>query len=224
MIVLQSYNISKFFDKELIEDAVLTCIKRGADKKAVRLWYKLNEDTRIKVRTGVGETRSGAVGAVVGQGMLGGALVSQANLDDGVMEHLPPGGELQMEYGDVPLAPLMWMDDVVKTSQSLEMARKTNIKVNILVKQRGLSLNKKKSIILVLGSKKQKENALNILQITPLFCGDVKTKEKQEDRWLGQIISSAGLADSVAKTVVTKEGKIRGACMEIAVIVNDWRA
>jgi hypothetical protein len=57
-----------------------------------------------------------------------------------------------------------------------------------------------------------------------LFCGDVETKEKQEDRWLGQIISSAGLADSVAKTVATKEGKIRGACMEIAVIVNDWRA
>ena len=211
MIVLQSYDISKFFDKELIEDAVLTCIKRGADMKATRLWYKLNEDTRIKVRTGVGETRSGAVGAVVGQGMLGGALVSQANLDDGVMEHLSPGGVLQMEYGDVPLAPLLWMDDVLKTTLSLDIARKTNLKVNILLKQRALSLNRKKSVVIILGSKKQKENASSTLKITPLMCGDFETKEKQEDRWLGQIISSAGLADSVAQTVAGKEGKIRGA-------------
>ena len=113
MIILQSYDISKIFDKEMIEDAVLTCRKRGADPKATRLWYNLNANTRIKVRTGVGVTRSGEVGAVVGQGMLGGALVSQAVLDDGVMEHLAPGGELQMEYGDVPLAPLMWMDDMM---------------------------------------------------------------------------------------------------------------
>ena len=33
MIVLQSYDISKFFDKELIEDAVLTCKKRGEQMK-----------------------------------------------------------------------------------------------------------------------------------------------------------------------------------------------
>jgi hypothetical protein len=147
MVVLQSFDISKFFDKELIEDAILTCVNRGADTKAVRLWHSLNARTRIQVKTGVGVTRFGEVGAVVGQGMLAGALVSQAVLDDGIMEHLPPGGELQMEYGDVPLAPLMWMDDVMKTTESLEKASDVNEKVNILLKQRGLSLNEKKIML-----------------------------------------------------------------------------
>ena len=32
------------------------------------------------------------------------------------------------------------------------------------------------------------------------------------------------MADSVSKTVSSKEGKICGACLEIAVIVNDWRS
>ena len=41
---------------------------------------------------------------------------------------------------------------------------------------------------------------------------------------LGQVISSGGLAESVAATVEAREGKIRGACLEIAQIVNDWRA
>ena len=96
MVIIQGYDVSKYFDKEMIEDGVISCLRRGADPKAVRLWYKLNEDTRIKVRTGAGMTRFGKVGAVIGQGMIGGALVSQAVLDDGVSEHFPPGGELQI--------------------------------------------------------------------------------------------------------------------------------
>ena len=31
------------------------------------------------------------------------------------------------------------------------------------------------------------------------------------------------LAESVAKTVAAKEGKIKAACIEVANIVNDWR-
>merc|ERR1719509_197815 len=56
MTIVQTYDISKFFDKEMMEDAVLTCISRGADPKAVRLWHRLNDDTRIRVRTGGGMT------------------------------------------------------------------------------------------------------------------------------------------------------------------------
>ena len=62
------------------------------------------------------------------------------------------------------------------------------------------------------------------MQTTPLICGNFETKEKPEERWLGQIISSAGLAASVAQTVAAKESKIKGACLELSVIVNDWRA
>ena len=62
-----------------------------------------------------------------------------------------------MEYGDVPLAPLMWMDDVMNTALDLDKARLVNQKVNILLKQRGLSLNEKKSVCIIIGSKKQKK-------------------------------------------------------------------
>ena len=56
------------------------------------------------------------------------------------------------------------------------------------------------------------------------MCGSFITKEKQQEKWLGQILSSAGLADSVDMTVKAKESKIRGACIEIALIINDWRS
>ena len=56
------------------------------------------------------------------------------------------------------------------------------------------------------------------------MCGSFETELKQKFKWLGKILSSKGLADSVTETVSAREGKIRGACLEIAKIVNDWRA
>ena len=155
----------------MIEDAILTCLKRGADPKAVRLWHKLNADTHIRVRTGAGMTRYASVGAVVGQGTLAGALVSQAVLDEGVMEHFPPGGgaagaggagvggAVQMEYGNVPLAPLLWLDDIINGAEKIEQARRVNQKIDFLMKQRGLCLNQDKSVCIIMSSKKQKKNA-----------------------------------------------------------------
>ena len=37
-----------------------------------------------------------------------------------------------MEYGDVPLAPLIWLDDIMNSTDSLEKAREVNKKVNVL--------------------------------------------------------------------------------------------
>ena len=47
------------------------------------------------------------VGAVIGQGTIDGALVSQVVLDDAIQEHFKPAGE-EMEYGSVELAQLLW--------------------------------------------------------------------------------------------------------------------
>ena len=44
VVVVQCFDVARFFDKERIEDGVLVSLKRGADPKAVRLWYKLNDD------------------------------------------------------------------------------------------------------------------------------------------------------------------------------------
>ena len=92
------------------------------------------------------------------------------------------------------------------------------------MKQRGLSLNQDKSVCIFIDSKAQKKRATEELKLKPLICGSFVTQEKQDDKWLGQIISASGLADSVAKTVEDKQGKIKGACLEIGIVINDWRA
>ena len=128
IIIIQFYDISQYFDKEMIEDAMITCEKRNVNPKATRLWYKLNEQTKIQVRTGAGLSAPALVGPVVGQGTLGGTLLSQAVLDDGVREQFPPGGPGELDYGTIPMAPCLFQDDLTHIVGDLPFARKSNKK------------------------------------------------------------------------------------------------
>ena len=56
----------------------------------------------------------------LGQGTLGRALVSQAVLDEGISEELIPGGRDGMTYGDIPVAPLIFQDDLIHTAEGLK--------------------------------------------------------------------------------------------------------
>ena len=47
---------------------------------------------------------------------------------------------------------------------------------------------------------------------------------KDKVKWLGQILSTNGLADSVAATVAAREDKILAGGREIGQIIGDWRA
>ena len=55
------------------------------------------------------------------------------------------------------------------------------------------------------------------------MCGEFETKKVESDKWLGQVMSANGLADSVTKTIEAKKPKIKAACIEIIQIIQDWR-
>ena len=61
-------------------------------------------NTRIQVRTGVGNTKKAEIGFVIGQGTIGGALASQASLDDGIDGQFF-GSQEELKYEAVPMSP-----------------------------------------------------------------------------------------------------------------------
>ena len=177
-IILQTSDISKFFDKEMAEGAIQTCYKRGADPKACRLWYKLNQDTKIRVKTGAGMSNYSDVGAIVGQGTLGGALVSQGVLDSGISEQFSPGGEDEMRYGSVKLGPLIFQDDVLHGADGIKQARNANNKMANVVRKLNLRFNEDKTFCIAIGSVKQRRTIQEELKIKPLLCGSFESKLK----------------------------------------------
>ena len=69
-------DIIKFFDKQSLVDACDALYKAEVNNKFYQVWYQLNENTQIKVRTGSGVSARGLAGPVTGQG--GGWLLSPA--------------------------------------------------------------------------------------------------------------------------------------------------
>ena len=67
---------------------------------AARIWFKLNQNTEIQVKTSAGMTDTAVVGDVIGQGTAGAALVSQLNLDLGMKSYFS-GSADELYYGNV---------------------------------------------------------------------------------------------------------------------------
>ena len=67
--IFQVFDMSKFFDKESLLDCMYTLDKKAnIDHKCYKIWYKLNENDRISVKTSVGESKSKIVNDSIGQG------------------------------------------------------------------------------------------------------------------------------------------------------------
>ena len=49
-------------------------------------------------------------------------------------------------------------------------------------------------------------------------------QEVEAEKWLGDLILLGGLGASVLATVEAREGKVKGACLKVAAIIEDWRA
>ena len=63
----------------------------------------------------------------------------------------------------------MFQDDLLNGTEGLAQARETNNKVNCLMKDRGLTLNKDKSVFMILGSKKKKKAIQEEVKANPLM-------------------------------------------------------
>ena len=111
-LILQIYDIKRFFDKENIRDAMDTLNDIKVKKEVYRTWYKLNKNTRISVKTGVGETEEADVGELVGQGSSGGAIVSQVKVDHGLNRYFC-GSRDEANYGVVRMQPMSFRDDIL---------------------------------------------------------------------------------------------------------------
>ena len=55
-----------------------------------------------------------------------------------------------MKYGTVPLAPLMFQDDLADKSENLTIARETNKRIDFIVKKHCLDFNRKKTVCIIM--------------------------------------------------------------------------
>ena len=219
-IIFMVIDIISFFDKEDIYDCLETLEALNVNKKAARLWYLMNKNTRISVKTAFGETEEAEVGDCLGQGTAGAGLVSAANLDLGLQKYFNKSLNV-MNYGDVKLQPLSYQDDIGTPCTGIEMARGQAQSMSRMLKEKSLEAHNDKSGILILGSKKYKDRMKKEFERSPILFNKFCLQTKSQDKYLGQLFQS-DLRTSALATVIYRQGKIKGAAIEVKSIIEDF--
>ena len=91
------------------------------NNKSYRIWYKLNEGTKISVKTSVGETDKATIFDSIGQGSVGAALVSALNIGVAIDDTFT--NQYTANIGQLPLNTLIFQDDISKMNDDIEQAR-----------------------------------------------------------------------------------------------------
>ena len=221
--IIMVNDIQAYFDRERLDGVCNTLYTMGADKAALRCWAKLNEATVVRCVTSVGASDWLEVGPLVGQGSSGASLASAAYLDFH-LTNMFSGCEEALSYGSVMQAPYSFQDDVLDVVDSVEAMRSKAIKMDSLVKQMTCDLHPDKCGFILVGNKKQKEEARREIARSPIQCGSFYLKEKLSDKWLGDILSGEGVGQSALATIAEREGKLRRASFEIVALAEDFRS
>ena len=211
-----------FFDRETIHDVMSTLYDVGVNNTAARLWYKLNQDTEIRVKTSAGMTDSAFVGDVIGQGTAGAALMSQLNLEHGLKNYFS-GSADEMYYGTVRCEYFAYQDDIGKPSAGVNQAQAANIKMSHVFQEKGLEAHPDKTGYIVFGTDTYKREVSEQLKYNELSLGGFLVKRKEYDRYLGQILHTDGNRASAEATIKERGGKIKGAMFEVKSVVEDFQ-
>ena len=222
-IILSAWDISKFFDKECLSDVMGEIYKNNVRGKLYRLLYLMNRNTRISVQTPVGMSGEMDTGEGLGQGTIEGAIASSISLDNGVRDYFK-NSEDEAHYHGLPLGPLLFQDDVLRLSLDVNSAQLGNSRMEQVAESKLLNFNLEKSCYVVIGKERRRLEKLKELSQKPIqLCGKNMVHETSV-KYLGDIISEKGLADSVTLTINKRKGLVIKAIYDIRCVIDDCRS
>ena len=187
------------------------------------MWFELNKETNIKVKTGVGVSGTARVGETVAQGSIGGALASSLNLDVEVNNFFS-GSIDEVSYSNVRLQPIILQDDLCRLCTSADSARNGVRRMENIMKLKQLDINVDKSSYIVCKKSSKNAEIRQDFKIIPLKYDGLMMKEKECEKYLGDMINGGGLSESIESTITERHGRIFGSILEIRTILEDYRS
>ena len=212
--IFNVYDMSKFFDKESLVDCMNVLNKEAkVSHKSYRIWYKLNEGTKISVTTSVGETDQATIWDSIGQGSVGAALVSALNIGVAIKETFLD--QYTANIGEVLLNTLIFQDDISKMNDNIEQAKEGCHKIDRTLKSKLLSANYDKSKYLIIGNEQFRKDTLEKIEEDPIEMGGIKILHSSQEKYLGDIIDERGCKESITATIKSRVSKLISKTEEI---------
>ena len=212
--IICTFDMSKFFDKEPLSDLMHVLSERAKiDNKCYRTWYRLNENTRISVKTSVGESKSAVCPDTVGQGLDGSALVSSCSIGTAIQETFE--NDFSTWIGKLGLCCLIFQDDIGKLNDNLDQVREGCEKIDETLKGKRLSLNYDKSKYIIIGDAKARKRIEEMIKKDPITMGNATIEQALMEKYLGDLIHQLGCARSIQETIRDRIRKLTSTMEEI---------
>ena len=213
------YDLSKFFDRESLLDVCYNLHhKANIDDKSYRMWFKLNNTTKISVKTSVGESNKAPVPDTVAQGSFGAALASSMNLGCSIDDTF--GEENTASFGNVDLNCLILQDDISKMNDSLKQAREGCSKIDKTLQEKLLKVNYDKSCVMIIGKDKCRKKLEKEVEENPIKMGQATIQISAQEKYLGDYIDNRGNSMSIEVTIKDRIRKLHSVVEEIIEVSN----
>ena len=121
-MILTGYDIQTFFDSENIFDVFEDVYTSQVKGKLYRLLYEMNKNSKITIRTPVGDTEPKDSGPVITQGGIESAIMSSVSIDRGT-DVTFAASDCEARYHGLKLAPLRWMVDMLRIGDRVASAQ-----------------------------------------------------------------------------------------------------
>ena len=217
------FDLMKYFDSEVLLDAMDNLYKSDIRGKLYRLIYQLNKSNFIQIKTPVGITEGFKTGENVTQGSVGGRIISSLNLDIPIATFFKDS-EHEVNYGDIQMKPLIYQDDLSRVADSIEAAQAGIDKVEVCMETKMLDLHDEKSCFVIFGKGKKLEEMKENLKRNPLQLYGRNMKHKEKEKYLGDYLHGGGLAASAKATVEARAKSMRTGAIEVRAVVEDCRS
>ena len=224
------FDLSKFFDKEIVEDLAEKMFEAKITGSRYRTYHKLQMNTIISVKTPVGRSEEVNVGSVIGQGAAGAALCSAQAMDrdlsvafTGCKSYMKIDA-IDKDDDDLLVEPAIYQDDISTQADSMRGCADMHSRVSVAFNDKGLTCNVDKCGILVMGKGQRTREAREFLKEYPVKTMGQPTKIKKNERYLGDYLHEDGLKESVSLCIDIRIARAKGIIEEVLKIIEDPRA
>ena len=221
-IGIELLDLVRYFDREALVDAMDELHKSKVEGKLYKLVFEMNRKTNIKVRNAVGESDAKETTENICQGSIDGAIISSNNLSGGVEDYFSSSSS-DHHYVSLRLLPQQYQGGLFCFVKNPVAAMEGNVRFESLANAKLLEYNWKKSSIIILGKKKEREKLEEDFRENPPLLNGKPMKIESQGTYLGEEFGKS-LTKSITLTINKRIGIAKKSIFDIKHIIEDCRS
>ena len=230
---IQIFDYKQCFDSLWLQECLSDLYTSGVQDDKLALLYNINNHVKIAVKTPVGKTTRSSIYNCIIQGDVFGPIMCSNEVDTFGKECLEEGKYNYLYRGEVEIPPLSMIDDLVCVSQCGPLSSMMNGFINCKTNSKKLAFGVNKCKKLHVGKTKVEfkcqdfyvdkwteitmEDNTDEMKIKDIFEGESIIEEKEEETYLGDVISVDGRN---MKNIKTRTNKGTGVVNRIMTILE----